>query len=1041
MKKILVSFMILLSFALLVGCVEDTPKDTVAPVFQNLVDGKLPAKQIALKEKFDFLSDVEAIDEVDGKVQVTVDTSNLDIEKVGTYEIVYTVSDKAGNIATAKRDVKVVDTIAPLFDNAPQGVLPAQEHLQYAEYDVTTFEYLSVRDNYDKELTVTIKSLGEYDPNVAGVYTITYSCKDLSGNEAIATSQLTVKPAIKYTADVLKINGQMQSVQYNNETALTDDGSGLALRQREELQLMTKEFYIQQATQNASQFATNGGVPYLPYGVAVILDSEFRPVVVRNAAYAIEAVLVDGVWKLLKNGTVIIDGQDVTIKTNFIDSSSPSAQGVGILGGDFTSYIPDGGYVVLAGSPFGGALDSAKIFLLSNLLDPTFTGGALAFNGVESSAQELLEKAQFTFAQNETTLYPKPEDIATPNITIEKHVLSWEKVENAKEYQVYVNGELVLTTSSLSVVIKTLGLEPSAEGEHYEFTVKAISTDIRYHGNSQMSAVLEYVMPNAVTLAKPVVTVDNSTITWEMVEGATKYEIYASQGGQAVLIATVTECGFDLSTSDELSKLVYKANITVKAIGNDVEFLDSDASDAIAYLCGSEKVITFDGTNMIPVVETTAADYFARRNDATEIGYANKGLLYLIKDAHNIVSGSVEAYSYLVLMDKDGNVKAMINIVPTTSQYYNGEWVSASTISYAGNNQQITPLLPLIKEGDQLLIGRTGGSFTINELTGLQGRDVLAHYFHGAYTAETITANQPWRKEHTVTEFPKYSVKLANAQKLESVELTLNETTISWNAVDGATAYEVYVGGKLVLTTPETSFNLMDYVNEVGRSGTDATASNTTDVEVKVVAIAEEKESSDPTIQTYTVSATLTDGTTTLDINYNLGNALWNGGSGANFRLNDKVGVVFNGAVYKAAAEAYKGGHANNGGTPFLPNSIAIVLDKNMKVKQINFGYVTCIQINADGTYTTSGLSWNNGVSVNGSGQLKGIAEMVADDDYVVMVQNAGSKNAITKAFTMFVDSRGAEITSKAFAPSQTSETKVDYANTNYQIKFTAVAK
>lgn len=1041
MKKIFVSFMILLSFAVLAGCVPETPSDTVAPVFQNLVDGKLPAKQIALKEKFDFLSDVEAIDDVDGKVQATVDTSNLDNEKVGTYEIIYTVSDKAGNIATVKREVKVVDTIAPLFDNAPQGVLPAQEHLQYAEYDVSTFEYLSVRDNYDKELTVTVKSLGEYDPNVAGVYTITYSCKDSSGNEAVATSQLTVKPAIKYTADVLKINGQMHAVQYNNETALTDNGSGLALRQREELQLMTKEFYIQQATQNASQFATNGGVPFLPYGVAVILDSEFKPVLVRNATYAVEAVLVDGVWQLLKNGTIIVDGQDVSIKTNFIDSTAPSAQGVGILGGDFTSYIPDGGYVVLAGSPLGGALDTAKIFLLSNLLDVTFTGGALAFNGVEVYAQELLANAQFTFAQNETTLYPKPEDIATPNVTIEKHVLSWEKVENAKEYQIYVNGELVLTTTSLSVIIKTLGLEPNAEGEHYEFSVKAISTDVRYHGNSQMSTVLEYVMPNAVTLAKPVVAIEDTTITWELIEGATKYEIYASQGGQSILIATTTECRFDLGTSDELSKLIYKANITVKAIGNDVEFLDSDTSDAIAYLCESEKVITFDGTNMIPVVETTAADYFARRNDTTEIGYANKTLLYLIKDAHNIASGSVEAYSYLVLMDKDGNVKAMINIVNTTSQYYNGEWVPASTINYTGNGQQITPLLPLITEGDQLLIGRTGGSFVINDLTGLQGRDVLAHYFHGAYTAETITANQSWRKEHTVTEFPKYSVKLANAQKLESVELSLNETTISWNAVNGATAYEVYVGGKLVMTTAETSFDLMDYVNGVGRSGADATASNTSDVEVKIIAIAEEKEASDPTIQTYAISATLTDGTTTMDINYNLANALWNGGSGANFRLNDKVGVVFDGAAYKAAVEAYKGGHANNGGTPFLPNGIAIVLDKDMKVKLINFGYVTCIQINADGTYTTTGLSWNNGVSVNGSGQLKGIAEMVEDDDYVVMVPNAGNKNTITKAFTMFVDSRGAEITSKAFAPSEASETKVDYTKTNYQIKFTVVAK
>ncbi len=1043
MKKFLVSCMILICFAVLAGCTEDK-KDTTAPVFENVVENKLPAKQIALKEAVDFLVDVKANDDVDGNnVQITVDTTSLDIENIGTYEITYTAVDKAGNIATIKRNITVVDTIAPLFNSAQNGVLPAQEHLQYAEYNVSTFEYLSVRDNYDKELTVTIKDLGGYNKDVAGVYTITYSCKDVSGNEAIATSTLTVKEAIKYTVDVLKLNDTTKyPVQYNNETALTDEGSGLLLRFREELQLMTKDFYSQQVEQNRSQYATNGGVPFLPYGVAVILDSEMKPVVVRNAAYAIEAVLVDGEWQLLKNGVVTIDGVDVTIKTNFIDSSAPTQEGAGILGGNFESYIPEGGYVVLAGSPYGGNKDLGKIFLLSNLLDPNFTGGALAWNGVEVFAVELLEKADFDYVQNETTLYPKPTDIATPEIEINNHVLSWKQVEFAKNYQVYIDGELVLTTTSLSVKLSELGLEPNVDGEHYNISVKAMSNDIRYHGDSQMSNVLAYVMPNATTLEAPVISLDNTTIIWEAVSGATSYVVYATQVGDPIVIATTTECGLDLSINNELAKLIANAMITVKAVGDGVEYLDSNVSNSVVYYCGSEKVISFDGVNKLPVIETTAADYFARRNDATEVGYANKQYIYLIKDAHNIASGSVEAFSYLVLTDKDGNVKAMINIVNTTQQYYNGEWVAAATINYTGNSQQITPILPLIAEGDQLLIGRTGGNFTIGELSGLQGRDVLAHYFHGAYTVDTITANQPWRKEHTVTEFPKGVVSPANAAKLNAVELMVNGTIVSWEAVDGATGYELYINGELKETLTTTSFDLLTYVKEIGRSGTDATANNYKDVDVKVVAIAEGKESSDPTIQTYTVSATLTDGTTTMDINYNLSNTLWNGGSGANMRLNDKVGVVFDGASYKAAAEAYKSGHANNGGVPYSPNSLVVVLDKNMNVKVVRFGYVTLLEIQADGTYKTTELTWNNTVdATNGGGQLKGINDILADDDYIVIMSNAGSKNVLTKGFNLFVDSRGAEITAKTFTPSETSETKVDYATTKYEIKFTVVAK
>ena len=60
---------------------------------------------------------------------------------------------------------------------------------------------------------------------------------------------------------------------------------------------------------------------------------------------AIEAIYdaENSTWNLHK-------GQDLT----FIDSTTPSASAVGILGGNFQSYIPEGGYVLLAGSALGG---------------------------------------------------------------------------------------------------------------------------------------------------------------------------------------------------------------------------------------------------------------------------------------------------------------------------------------------------------------------------------------------------------------------------------------------------------------------------------------------------------------------------------------------------------------------------------------------------------------------------------------------------------------------------------------------------------------
>ncbi|KAB5604538.1 immunoglobulin-like domain-containing protein [Bifidobacterium jacchi] len=80
----------------------ETP-DTVKPVFSGVVDAT-----VEFGAAFDPLAGVSASDDVDGdltkaiKVEGAVDTS-----KAGVYTLTYTVSDKAGNTATATRKVTV----------------------------------------------------------------------------------------------------------------------------------------------------------------------------------------------------------------------------------------------------------------------------------------------------------------------------------------------------------------------------------------------------------------------------------------------------------------------------------------------------------------------------------------------------------------------------------------------------------------------------------------------------------------------------------------------------------------------------------------------------------------------------------------------------------------------------------------------------------------------------------------------------------------------------------------------------------------------
>ena len=55
----------------------------------------------------DFLSGVTAVDDIDGKCDVTVDTSGLDLSREGTYTITYSATDSSGNVGTCQRKINV----------------------------------------------------------------------------------------------------------------------------------------------------------------------------------------------------------------------------------------------------------------------------------------------------------------------------------------------------------------------------------------------------------------------------------------------------------------------------------------------------------------------------------------------------------------------------------------------------------------------------------------------------------------------------------------------------------------------------------------------------------------------------------------------------------------------------------------------------------------------------------------------------------------------------------------------------------------------
>ncbi|MEK7653347.1 MAG: immunoglobulin-like domain-containing protein [Patescibacteria group bacterium] len=118
-----------------------------------------------------------AIDNHDGALTVTVQ-SNVNTSVVGTYYVVYTVTDSSGNTATATRTVYVVDRVKPVITIISDNPVTTPLGVEYVDAGATA------NDNYDGDLTADIIVTSTVDTATAGTYTVTYNVSDSSGNAA-----------------------------------------------------------------------------------------------------------------------------------------------------------------------------------------------------------------------------------------------------------------------------------------------------------------------------------------------------------------------------------------------------------------------------------------------------------------------------------------------------------------------------------------------------------------------------------------------------------------------------------------------------------------------------------------------------------------------------------------------------------------------------------------------------------------------------------------------------------------------------------------
>ena len=147
---------------------DDGYNDNVPPVIT--INGDNPA---TVELGSAYVDDgATAFDDFHGVTEVT-SSGSVDTSTVGSYTITYSATDKDGNTATATRTVNVVDTTAPVVTVTGTNPVTVELGGSYTDAGATAT---------DASGTVSVVTSGSVDTDTVGVYTITYTSTDASGN-------------------------------------------------------------------------------------------------------------------------------------------------------------------------------------------------------------------------------------------------------------------------------------------------------------------------------------------------------------------------------------------------------------------------------------------------------------------------------------------------------------------------------------------------------------------------------------------------------------------------------------------------------------------------------------------------------------------------------------------------------------------------------------------------------------------------------------------------------------------------------------------
>lgn len=127
------------------------------------------------------------VDGVDCSNDIIIDSSSVDVSRVGVYHVIYSYVSNMNKVTTLYRTINVVDNEAPSI-----VLLGSNVYSMYVgdNYDEAGF---LVSDNSNEDLHENVIISNNIDVNSPGVYSVNYSVSDSSGNSTSISRTVIVK--------------------------------------------------------------------------------------------------------------------------------------------------------------------------------------------------------------------------------------------------------------------------------------------------------------------------------------------------------------------------------------------------------------------------------------------------------------------------------------------------------------------------------------------------------------------------------------------------------------------------------------------------------------------------------------------------------------------------------------------------------------------------------------------------------------------------------------------------------------------------------